>query len=78
MMGVSLPPSFADNATLEQLNTHMRNRLGGRFIPPLNEVIVDPKDTLYKIHYDQNTVDRVITKIYDFLLQKETRRKTLT
>lgn len=72
--GVSIPRGLSakEKASLTQLNEHAAAKFAQKnFIAPLetNQVSVDPRD-IFGIHYDQNTLSKVIEKINAHFLSK--------
>jgi len=70
-VGVSIPPRIPETEkdVIRKLNDHAKQRFGSYFINELapDEVSVCPKDK-YKIHYDQDTLDKICLGITNHFL----------
>lgn len=63
-LGISMPPQLPSGELqqLRDLNKAAKDRFKQRYIEPVSKVSVSPTD-LFRIHYDQVTVDRIIENI---------------
>jgi hypothetical protein len=65
-VGISIPPALneRERSNLNFINKYVEQKCIKNYIKPLNdhEVSVSPNDS-FKIHYDQNTINKICTKI---------------
>lgn len=70
-LGISVPPDVteAEKTTLNQINDHALKRFERFYIKPLSadQVIISLTDR-YKIHYDQNTINKICSNICNHFL----------
>jgi hypothetical protein len=75
-LGVSTPTEPTNN--IRDLNDEARTGFGARYIPPLppNHVKISKFDTIYNIHHDVSTIERVMDSIHRHLGQSGSLNET--